>query len=85
MKLQKRQEVAHKDREKYMDKVKESILKDATTGGSRNTSNGSNDTTNTTTSATSVTNAITRSNESYTYDVGIVAVLAIDVSIFFCI
>ena len=65
-------------------KLKESILNDATNGGGRNTSNASNDTTNTTTSAnTSASNVVTRSTDTYIYGVGIVAVLATGVSIFY--
>ena len=60
----KRVEVAHKGREKYMNKLKESILNDAKKG-SGDTTNVSNETTNETTNAsnetTSATNTATTS------------------------
>ena len=83
----KRVEAARKGREKYMNKLKESILND-TKKGSGDTSNASNETTsagNTTTiPATSSDNtATTRLNDTYVYGVGMLAVLAIAVCIFF--
>ena len=77
-------EAAHKGREKYMNKLKESILNYAKKG-SRDTTNASNETTNTaTTSATSNNNiATTRLNDTYIHGDGMLAVLAIDVCVFF--
>ena len=93
-----RVEAAREGREKYMNKLKENILNDAKKG-SEDTSNASNETTSATntattpatsttstatTPATSTTStANTRSNDSYVYGVGILAVLAIDVCVFF--
>ena len=72
----KRVEAARKDREKYMNKLKESILNDVKKG-SRDTNNSSNE-------ITSITNtATTRSNDTYVYGVGILAVVAIGVCVFF--
>ena len=51
----KRVEAARKGREKYMNKLKESILNDAKKG-SRDTSNASNETTNASNETTSATN-----------------------------
>ena len=71
-----RVEAARKGREKYMDKLKESIPNDVKKG-IRDTTNASNET-------TSVTNTTTaRSNYTYVYSVGIFAVLAIGVCVFF--
>ena len=83
----KRVEAARKGREKYMNKLKESILND-TKKGSWDTSNASNETTSAgntiTIPATSTNNtATTRSNDTYVYGVGMLAVLAIAVCIFF--
>ena len=83
----KRVETARKGREKYMNKLKESILNDAKKG-SEDTSNGSNETNSATNNAsnetTSVTNtATTKSNDTYVYGVGILTVLAIGVCVFF--
>ena len=95
----KRVEAARKGREKYMNKLKESILNDAKKGG-RDTTNASNETTSPTsnassetTSATSTaatpatstnnTTTTTRSNDTYVYGVGMLAVLAIGVCVFF--
>ena len=62
-----------------MNKLKESILNDATKGGGENTSNASNDATNATSSAiTSNTSSITRSSYAYIYNNGAVNVLVID-------
>ena len=97
----KRVEAARKGREKYMNKLKESILNDAKKGG-RDTTNASNETTSPTsnassetTSATSTaatpatstnnTTTTTRSNDTYIYGVGMLAVLAIGVCVFFWI
>ena len=72
----KRVEAARKDREKYMNKLKESILNDVKKG-SRDTNNSSNE-------ITSITNtATTRSNDTYVYGVDILAVVAIGVCVFF--
>ena len=83
----KRVEAARKDREKYMNKFKESILNYAKKG-SEDTSNASKETTSATNNAsnetTSVTNTITtRSNDTYVYVVGILAVLVTSVCVFF--
>ena len=80
-------EAARKGREKYMNKLKESILNDLKKG-SGDTTNASNETTSATNNVsnetTSVTNsATTRSNDTYVYGVGILAVLAIGVCVFF--
>ena len=77
----KRVEATRKGREKYMNKLKESILNDAKKG-SGGTSNARNKTTSATNNAsnetTSVTNtATTRPNDTSVYGVGILAVLAI--------
>ena len=71
-----------------MNKYKESILNDAKKG-SGDTTNTSNETTNATNTATtpatstnSITNT-TRSNDTYVFDVGIPAVLAIGACVFF--
>ena len=92
-------DAARKGREKYMNKLKELILNDAkkgsgdTTNASNETtsatSNASNETTSATntapTPATSTNNTTTtiRSNDTYIYGVGILAVLAIGVCVFF--
>ena len=83
----KRVEAARKGRENYMNKLKESILND-TKKGSRDTSNASNETTSatttTTTPATSTNNTVTtRSSDTYVYGVGILAVPAIGICVFF--
>ena len=83
----KRVEAACKGREKYRNKLKESILNDVKKG-SRNTTNASNETTSATNNAsnetTSFTNtATTRSDDIHVYGVGILAVLAIGVCVFF--
>ena len=88
-------EAGRKGRKSYMNKLKEDILNDAKKG-SEDTSNASNETTNVTTNAsnetTSVTNTTTtpanntttkRSNYTYVYGVGMLAVLAIGVCVFF--
>ena len=83
----KRVEAAHKGREKYINKLKESILSDVKKG-SEDTTNASNETSSATNNSsnetTSVTNtATTRSNHTYVYGVGILAVLDIGVCVFF--
>ena len=84
----KRVEAGRKGRENYMNKYKDSILNDAKKGGG-DTTNISNETTNAnntaTTPATSTDNTTTttRSNGAYVYSVGILAVLAMDVCVFF--
>ena len=85
-----RQEAARKGRENYMNKLKESILNDASKAG-KNSSNAGNDTTDATicatTSATGAANAptdaTTKSNDAYIYSVGKVAFLAIGPFVFF--
>ena len=83
----KRVEAACKGREKYRNKLKESILNDVKKG-SRNTTNASNETTSATNNASNETTsfnntATTRSDDIYVYGVGILAVLAIGVCVFF--
>ena len=83
----KRVEAASKGREKYMNKLKGSILNDAKKG-SRDTTNTSNETTSPTTNASNETtgpanNTTTiRSSDTSVYGVGILAVLAIGVCVF---
>ena len=82
----KRVEAARKGREKYMNKLKESILNDARKG-SGDTTNASNETISTTntatTTATSTSNTTTtRSIDTYVYGVGMLAVPAIGVCVF---
>ena len=72
----KRVETPRKGREKYMNKLKESILNDVKKD-SGDTTNASNETTSVTKTAT------TRSNDTYVYGVGILAVLAIGVCVCF--
>ena len=83
----KRVEAARKGREKYMNKLKESILNDVKKD-SGDTTNTSNETTNPTNNAsnetTNVNNTATaRPNDAYVYRVGILAVLAIGACVFF--
>ena len=83
----KRFEAAHKGREKYMKKLKESILNDVKKG-SGDTTNARNEATSATNNAnnetTNVTNtATTRSSDTYVYGVGMLAVLAIGAFVFF--
>ena len=83
----KRIDAARKGREKYMNKLKKSILNDAKKGGG-DTTNASNETVNASNETTCATNtattpATTRSNDTYVYSVGILAVLAIGVCVFF--
>ena len=80
-------EAARKGREKYINKLKESILNDVKKG-SRDTNNSSNETTSATNNSsneiTSITNTTTTgSNDTYVYGVGILAVVAIGVCVFF--
>ena len=80
----KRVEAACKGREKYRNKLKESILNDVKKG-SRNTTNASNETTSATNNASNETTSVTSttiSNDTYVYGVGILAVLAIGVCVF---
>ena len=80
-----------------MNKFKESILNDGKKGG-RDTTNASNETTNANNEATNASNettsatniatyptagSTTRPNDTYVYGVGILAVLAIGVCVFF--
>ena len=84
----KRIDAARKGREKYMNKLKESILNDAKKGGG-DTTNPSNETTSTTNTATTPSTSTnnntttTRSSDTYVYGVDILAVLAIGVCVFF--
>ena len=77
-----------KSRENLMKKMKDNILKDAKKGGG-DTNDSSNETTrptnNSSNETTSVTNNITAigSNDTYVYGVGILAVFAIGVCVFF--
>ena len=57
----KRVEAERKGREKYMNKLEESILNDAKKGG--DTTNASNETTNASNETTSATNTATRPND----------------------
>ena len=80
-------EAARKGRENYMNKLKEGIFNDAKIG-SGDTSNENYETTSSTTTATipvtSTTNtANTKSSDTYVNGVGIVALLATGVCIFF--
>ena len=77
----KRVEAARRGREKYMNKLKESILNDAKKGGG-DTANTSNETTSATNTATTPAST-TRSNDTYIYGVGMLAVLAIGACVFF--
>ena len=77
----KRVETARKGREKYMNKCKEIILNDAKKG-SGDTTNANNETTTPATS-TNNTTTTTRLNDIYIHGVGMLAVLAIGVCIFF--
>ena len=94
----KRIEAARKGRENYMNELKESISNDPkkdsedtsnasneTTSPSSNASNRTTGATNTAaTPATSTNNTATKtSSNTYIYDVGILAVLAINVCVFF--
>ena len=83
----KRVETARKSREKYMNKFKESILNDVKKGKGdfTNTSNEATSATNNASNeTTSVTNtATTRPNYTYDYGVGIIAVVSINVCVFF--
>ena len=68
---------ARKGREKYMNKLKKSILNDVKKGNG-DTTNARDETTNAINETTS-----TRSNDTYVYGVGMLAVLAIGVCVFF--
>ena len=80
-------EAARKGREKYTNKLKESILNNVkkgrgdTTNASNETTSATNNSSNETTDASNTTT--TRSNDTYIYGVGIIAVLAIGVCVFF--
>ena len=84
----KRVKAARKGRENYMNKLKESILNDAKKG-SGDTTNASNETTSATNTATipatsaNITATTRRTNDTYVYGVGILAVLAIGVCVSF--
>ena len=83
----KRVEAARKGREKYMNKLKESILNDVkkvrgdTINASNETTSATNNSSNETTSVTNTTT--TRPKDTYVYGVGKIAVLAIGVCVFF--
>ena len=85
----KRVDAARKGREKYMNKLKESILNDAKKGGGDNTnasnetSNASNETTSATNNATTHATSTTTTNDTYVHGVGMLAVLAIGACVFF--
>ena len=70
-----------------MNKLKESMLNDIekvrghTTNGSNETTSATNNSSNETTSV--INTATTRPNDTYVYGVGIIAVLAIGVCVFF--
>ena len=80
-------EASRKGREKYMNKLKESLLNDIkkvrgdTTNGSNETTSATNNSSIETTSVTNTTT--TRPNDTYVYGIGIIAVLAIGVCVFF--
>ena len=81
----KRVEEAHKGREKYVNKLKESFLNDVEKG-SGDTTNASDEATSATNNASNEnTSATARSNHTYAYGVGILADLAIGVCGFFFI
>ena len=77
-------EATRKGRENYMNKLKESTLDD-TKKGSGNTNNAGNETTDATNTTTAPANSTTNTatSETYVYGVGILAVLAIGVCVFF--
>ena len=82
-------DAARKGREKYMNKLKESILNDAKKGGG-DTTNASNETSNASIETTSATNNVTThatstttTNDTYVHGVGMLAVLAIGACVFF--
>ena len=79
----KRVEAACKRREKYMNKLKKSILNEAKKG-SRDTTNASNETTSATNADANpaACTTTTRSNDTYAYSVGILAVLVIGTCVF---
>ena len=83
----KRVEAARKGKKKYMNKLKESILNDVKKGSGDTTSEcneATSATNNASNETTSVTNtASTRPNDTYVYGVGILAVVAIGVPVFF--
>ena len=82
-----RVEAARKGREKYMNKLKQNILNDAK-NGSGDTTNTSNETTAPATSTSNETTSsandatIIKSNDTYVYGVGMLAVLAIGFCVF---
>ena len=77
----KRVEAVREGRKKDMNKLKESILNDAKKGG-KDTTNASNETTSATNTATTPATTA-RSNDTYIYGIGMLAVLAIGVCVFF--
>ena len=77
----KRVDAARKGREKYINKLKESIVNDAKKGGG-DTTNASNETASATNTATTPATSTTRSNDSYVHSVGIL-VLSIGACVFF--
>ena len=83
----KRVEAADKGREKYMNKLQESILNNVKKG-SGDTTNASNETTSATNNSSNETNSVTntattRSYDTYVYGVGILGVFAIGICVFF--
>ena len=83
----KRVEAADKGREKYMNKLQESILNNVKKG-SGDTTNASNETTSATNNASNKTTSVTktataRSNDTYVYGIGILVVLATGACVFF--
>ena len=72
----KRIDAGRKRKKNFIKKMKENILNDAKQGGG-----DTNNSINETTGVTNVTT--TRSNDTYAYSIGILAVLAIGVCIFF--
>ena len=74
-----RQEAAHKCKEKYIDKLKENVLKDG-----EDSSSASTGTTNTTTSSIiSTASAISKSSNVYVYGVCALDLLVIGACVFF--
>ena len=80
----KRVEAGHKGRGNYMKKMNKDILNNAKKDG-RDTTKSSNETASSTTNSGNETTSVptTRSNDTYIYGVGIIAVLAIGVCVFF--
>ena len=77
-------EADHKGRWNYMKEINKDILNDAKKDG-RDTTKSSNETASSATNSGNETTSVptTRSNDTYIYGVGIIAVLAIGVCVFF--